>query len=116
MYAVPIYCFSWTYFLSFSFATFLIPRYYIADALLNILFQGEKIGNLFDASKYLIETVLPLESWLGIIDFDDDAVVLSYLTQITSNITRQSLVSHLPTVGSGGTCIPCGIDSALEVS
>ena len=83
---------------------------------LTFLFQGQKIANLYDASKYLIETVLPLESWLGIIDFDSNATVLSYLRQITSNTTRQTLVSVLPTEGDGGTCIPCGIDLALEVS
>lgn len=80
------------------------------------MFQGEKISNLYDASKYLIETVLPQGSWLGKIGFDDDAVILSDLKQIKSDVTRQTLVSFLPDRGAGRTCISCGIDLALDVS
>ena len=77
--------------------------------------QGTRINTLYRASKVMIESYLPDGSWLGIVDFDSDAKILSDLVQIDSDKTRNTLVSKLPRQGGGGTCIPCGTDMALRV-
>lgn len=63
----------------------------------------------------MIESYLPDGSWLSMVDFDSNAVLLSPFVQIDSFTTRQNLVAKLPRVGSGGTCIPCGLQLALAV-
>lgn len=74
--------------------------------------SGDKIKALYQASKLMIESYLPDGSWLSMVDFDSNAVLLSQFVQIDSNSTRHDLVSKLPQIGSGGTCIPCGLNLA----
>ena len=74
------------------------------------------MNTLYYASKLMIESYLPDGSWLSIVDFDGDAKPLSDFVKIDSNLTRETLVSKLPRVGNGDTCIPCGTDLALSVS
>ena len=78
------------------------------------LLQATRIENLYQASKYAIETALPEGSWVSIIDFDSDADILSQFVELDS-ASRSSLVALLPRNAGGGTCIPCGLDKALSV-
>ena len=75
--------------------------------------QGARINTLYRASNVMIESYLPDGSWLGIVDLDNGAEILSDFVQIDSDKTR--LVSKLLRQGGGGTCIPCGTDLALRV-
>ena len=73
-----------------------------------------RIENLYQASKYAIETALPEEFWVSIIEFNTDANNLSQFVEI-DNASRSALVRLLPTNTSGMTCIPCGLDKAISV-
>lgn len=64
----------------------------------------------------MIENYLQNGSWLTIIDFDSTAKNITDFVKIDADFSRQLLVSKLPIVADGGTCIPCGTDLALRVS
>lgn len=78
-------------------------------------FQGSRIEKLYETSKYFIGTIIPNDSFLGIVWFESTATIEKNLTQITSAAIRNELIANLPNSASGGTCIGCGIDVALSV-
>ena len=86
------------------------------SVLFCICSQGSKINTLYHASRLMIESYLPDGSWLSVVDFDGDAIPLSDFVQLDSDVARHTLVSKLPRVGEGRTCIPCGTDLALSVN
>ncbi|XP_077986711.1 calcium-activated chloride channel regulator 1-like [Glandiceps talaboti] len=66
------------------------------------------------ASRYIGYT-LPLNSWVGIVEFATASARLAPLTKIVNNRTREELVNLLPTRASGSTCIGCGLEEGIEV-
>ena len=65
--------------------------------------------------QIIIEDVLPDDSWVSVINFDSNATLLTDFVQLNSTSFRRHLVSLIPKGASGGTCIPCGLDLAVDV-
>lgn len=61
-------------------------------------------------------TVAAPGTFIGIVDFDTSARVLSNLVEMTSDDTRRSLAVLVPEDAGGDTCIGCGMNFALNVS
>jgi uncharacterized protein YegL len=78
--------------------------------------KGDRIKTLYQASEYVIQNRIPDESWLGIVWFNSLASVKMNLTRVVSQEVRDNLVNALPQTASGGTCIGCGIEKALQVN
>lgn len=78
----------------------------------------QRITKLQDAARFVIEIHLPLGSWLGLVEFDTHAFLISKdgIIQIDSDARRQEMVSLIPPVRGGSTCIGCGLNMALSVS
>ncbi|XP_060597050.1 calcium-activated chloride channel regulator 4-like [Ruditapes philippinarum] len=76
---------------------------------------NERSKKLYQASKYVIQKRIPDNSWLGIIWFNDAADVKMNLTHVVSQKVRDYLVAALPQRATGGTCIGCGIEKALQI-
>lgn len=70
---------------------------------------------MIQTSKYVIDKLIPSSSWFGIVTFSSYASVSIGLTQINSDIDRESVKYYLPNDAGGSTCIGCGIDMALVV-
>ena len=83
--------------------------------LINLCFKDQRIDILYQASKYVIQNKIPEDSWLGIVWFESAAVLKKKLTKVVSQQIRNSLVDALPKKATGGTCIGCGIEMALQV-
>ncbi|XP_060582245.1 calcium-activated chloride channel regulator 1-like [Ruditapes philippinarum] len=73
------------------------------------------MNKLYRASAYIIQTMIPENSWLGIVWFERIAHRKKDLTKVTSQQVRDDLVSALPQKAGGATCIYCGIDEAIDV-
>lgn len=72
---------------------------------------------MIQASAYVIKSKIPEYSWLGIVRFNETAVVMKNLTQLSSKSKRNEILMALPNANEygGRTCIGCGIEKALEV-
>ena len=77
--------------------------------------QGDRITNLQRTGRFVIQQGLSDDSWLGIVWFASSASTHHGLVQLHIQSAKDSLISALPTRATGGTCIGCGIDKALEV-
>ena len=80
-----------------------------------VILQADRITKLYNMMQIIIEDVLPDGSWVSLIDFDSYAKLLTDFVQLNSTVTRQKLVSLVPSTANGGTCIPCGLDMAIQV-
>ncbi|KAJ8022288.1 Calcium-activated chloride channel regulator 4 [Holothuria leucospilota] len=70
---------------------------------------------LADAARNFITSVALDGSYIGIVDFDSDGLIIEYLTLIDSDETRHMLAKRVPEDADGGTCIGCGLEKGLEV-
>ncbi|WAR27522.1 CLCA1-like protein [Mya arenaria] len=77
--------------------------------------SGLKIKSLHDTGVYIVQEVLRNGSWLGIVLFSSSATRASEIIQITDSNAREELIQNLPSTANGGTCIGCGINSAIEM-
>ncbi|WAR27525.1 CLCA4-like protein, partial [Mya arenaria] len=77
--------------------------------------SGSRIESLHDTGDYVLQEVLRNGSWLGIVWFNSSATQANEIVQITDNSVRVKLSQNLPSIGSGGTCIGCGINLAIEM-
>ncbi|XP_060607831.1 calcium-activated chloride channel regulator 1-like [Ruditapes philippinarum] len=77
--------------------------------------EGKRIENLLQVTEIVIKELIPSDTYLGIIVFNNTARVVKELTEVTSDSVRDQLMNSLPTVAKGGTCIGCGIESAIEL-
>ena len=55
------------------------------------------------------------ETEIGMLEFSADATELVPIIPLDSNANLQTLLSAIPTVAIGGTCIGCGLNKAIEV-
>ncbi|KAJ8047303.1 Calcium-activated chloride channel regulator 1 [Holothuria leucospilota] len=74
-----------------------------------------RIDKLARAARAFLTSVSVDGSYIGIVDFDSIGVKQSGLTLINSDETRDSLANLVPTEADGGTCIGCGLETALEI-
>ncbi|XP_060560514.1 calcium-activated chloride channel regulator 4A-like isoform X2 [Ruditapes philippinarum] len=77
--------------------------------------EGKRLEILQQVTTLVIKDLIPSGSYLGIIAFSNTATVVQQLTNVTSDSVRDQLINSLPTVAEGGTCIGCGIESAIEL-
>jgi len=70
---------------------------------------------MYDSAFRWIMYDIPLNSSLGLVQFDTSASILSYLIDIKTSSDRNNLASKLPDYTRGSTCIGCGLQKALEV-
>ncbi|XP_012577611.1 PREDICTED: calcium-activated chloride channel regulator 4-like [Condylura cristata] len=75
----------------------------------------DRLNRMNQAAKYFLQEIIEKGSFVGMVRFDSSALVLSELTQITSETERNTLMKLLPTVADGGTSICSGIDLAFTV-
>lgn len=66
-------------------------------------------------AKNFIQSIVPNNSYVAIVEFNTVSKVDSNMTELTSVISRKNLASLLPTVADKNTCIGCGILTAIEV-
>ena len=64
--------------------------------------------------KYIRYTV-PVNTYVGIVEFSTNAYTLSNLVFIDGPDAREDLVNSLPTFTGGATCIGCGLLKGVEV-
>ncbi|XP_071846826.1 calcium-activated chloride channel regulator 1-like [Apostichopus japonicus] len=68
-----------------------------------------------DAVRTYISTMAAPGTSIGIVDFDSDATIVSYLQEMTSDTVRRTLANLVPEDANGGTCIVCGMEAALNM-
>lgn len=74
-----------------------------------------RLTRLESAVRDFITSFAADGSFLALVEFSSGARIITDLQEITSDSIRQSLASQIPESASGGTCIGCGLDAALEV-
>ena len=79
------------------------------------MFQDNRIQILNTAASFIVTDVIPNGAWLGMVEFETNARVLTNVDRIDSASKRSQFLSQIPTVATGGTCIPCGLELAYEV-
>ncbi|VDI07291.1 Hypothetical predicted protein [Mytilus galloprovincialis] len=72
------------------------------------------IGDAKDAFTTVIKTILPNESYVGIVSFSDSGNLLKRMTKITSESDRNSLAYSLPASAAGGTSIGAGLQTCYQ--
>uniref|UniRef100_A0A4X2LP83 Calcium-activated chloride channel regulator 1 n=1 Tax=Vombatus ursinus TaxID=29139 RepID=A0A4X2LP83_VOMUR len=75
----------------------------------------DRLNRLHQASKLFLLQIIEKASWVGMVTFDSAASVQSELVQIETDAQRDTLISKLPAVASGGTSICSGLRSAFTV-
>ncbi|WAR27849.1 CLA4A-like protein [Mya arenaria] len=75
-----------------------------------------RIVRLHETGKYILENEEEIcaDSYLGIVWFNESALVKKAMTKVDSEATRAALVDALPTIPAGGTCIGCGLKLAID--
>jgi len=84
--------------------------------------SGSMFGNRMDRMRADVRTFLmnldeigePVE--VGMVEFESSARVLANMTLLETEDDLNKLIDAIPTVANGGTCIGCGILSAINVS
>ena len=64
----------------------------------------------------VIKTILPNESYVGIVSFSDNGHLRKRMTKITSESDRNSLADSLPVIAVGGTSIGAGLETCYQVT
>ncbi|XP_074076446.1 calcium-activated chloride channel regulator 1-like [Macrotis lagotis] len=75
----------------------------------------DRLNRLNQASKLFLLQIIEKGSWAGMVTFDSAASVQSDLIQIETDAQRNTLITKLPGVASGGTSICSGLKSAFTV-
>eukprot|EP00057_Strongylocentrotus_purpuratus_P013797 XP_011668271.1 PREDICTED: calcium-activated chloride channel regulator 4A-like [Strongylocentrotus purpuratus] len=78
--------------------------------------DGERFNKMIIGAKNFIQSIVPNNSYVAIVEFNYGAIVDSNMTELTSAISRKDLASLLPTYADGATCIGCGIQTAIQVA
>ena len=93
---------------------------YPDSALLYFIFnidqQGSNFLDMIQGATIYLRGIIPNDSYVGIVEFESSAYVLSSLVYIDNDDSRELLVTRLPSVTGGGTCIGCGILTGIDVS
>ena len=76
----------------------------------------DRINKMRIAVSTYILNHLPDGTILAVTQFENSALQLSAMTNITSDVVRNYLVSTLPTAAGGGTNIASGMELCRQVS
>ncbi|KAJ8028766.1 Calcium-activated chloride channel regulator 1 [Holothuria leucospilota] len=76
---------------------------------------NDRKDRLASAVRIYLTSTISEGCRVGIIDFDDFGKTLSTLRDVDSESTRQQLAGRIVADANGGTCIGCGIESALNI-
>ncbi|XP_074122425.1 calcium-activated chloride channel regulator 1-like [Sminthopsis crassicaudata] len=74
---------------------------------------GDRLNRLKQASKLFLLQIIEKGSWVGMITFDSAAAIQSDLVQIETDAQRNTLITKLPGIASGGTSICSGLRAAF---
>ncbi|XP_002730442.1 calcium-activated chloride channel regulator 1-like [Saccoglossus kowalevskii] len=77
--------------------------------------RNDRFELMIQASTKYIGYTVPRGTWIGIVEFDNTASILSYLIQIDDMETRQELIDLLPDGTGSGTSIGSGLEAGIEV-
>ncbi|XP_060799224.1 calcium-activated chloride channel regulator 1-like [Neoarius graeffei] len=77
--------------------------------------QGSRIKNQHQSATVMLNQCIQEKETVGIVTFSSDAQVLSPLTLIDGQASRDSLINKLPTVAGGYTYICKGLKKGLEL-
>ncbi|XP_045199623.2 calcium-activated chloride channel regulator 4A-like [Mercenaria mercenaria] len=78
--------------------------------------DGSRITYLNQTAEYIIQNIVPKDSWLGIVTFGDDANITKPMIQVVKQADREELKDAVPKkVANQHTCIPCGITKAIKI-
>nr|XP_002731901.1 PREDICTED: calcium-activated chloride channel regulator 4-like [Saccoglossus kowalevskii] len=76
--------------------------------------SNNRIGILNSLATKFIKYTVPDGHFVGIVEFESHATIVSNLIELTSNTTRDNLSSLVPSYTRGGTCIGCGLQSGIQ--
>lgn len=76
---------------------------------------NDRANRLASAVRSYLTSTISEGCRVGVIDFDDLGKTLSTLRDVDSESTRQQLAGLIVGDANGGTCIGCGIESALNI-
>nr|XP_006822464.1 PREDICTED: calcium-activated chloride channel regulator 1-like [Saccoglossus kowalevskii] len=77
--------------------------------------DNNRLDLLLQASTRYIGYTVPNATWIGIVEFSNDATILSELVQIVGVETRKELIEELPDDAKGATSIGSGLLAGLSV-
>nr|XP_054774310.1 calcium-activated chloride channel regulator 4A-like [Lytechinus pictus] len=78
--------------------------------------DGERFEKMIKGAKNFISSIVPDNSYVGIVEFNFKSEVDSNMTKLTNATSRNEMNSRLPTFANGATCIGCGILGGIEVA
>ncbi|XP_041350383.1 calcium-activated chloride channel regulator 4-like [Gigantopelta aegis] len=76
---------------------------------------GSSLKILKQAASNYIQNTVEIGSWLGIVAFNTDAVVLAPLTKINTKEDKKALTAKMPSLAEGKTSIGAGLKKGLNV-
>ncbi|XP_076808247.1 calcium-activated chloride channel regulator 3A-1-like [Clavelina lepadiformis] len=77
--------------------------------------DGTKLEQMRQVVSIFIGQFVPTGDQVALVEFASSASKLSSLRTLTDQSDRDFLLTKLPIDASGGTCIGCGLQSALEI-
>ncbi|XP_070557598.1 calcium-activated chloride channel regulator 1-like isoform X2 [Ptychodera flava] len=76
---------------------------------------NDRIGTLNQIATKYIQATVPDGHFVGLVEFDTNAIVTSNLTELKTTQGREALADLLPATTRSATCIGCGLQSGVEV-
>ncbi|XP_070559830.1 calcium-activated chloride channel regulator 4A-like [Ptychodera flava] len=76
---------------------------------------NNRIGILNQVATRYIKATVPDNNFVGIVEFSSSATITSPLVELQTATDRDNLANLLPTATGGGTCIGCGLNTAVDV-
>ncbi|XP_070557872.1 calcium-activated chloride channel regulator 1-like [Ptychodera flava] len=76
---------------------------------------NDRIGTLNQLATKYIQATVPDGHSVGIVEFEDDAVITSDLRELQDGKDREELANLLPVSTRDSTCIGCGLEIGIDV-
>ncbi|XP_070557788.1 calcium-activated chloride channel regulator 1-like [Ptychodera flava] len=77
--------------------------------------DNDRIGTLNQLATKYIQATVPDGHSVGIVEFENDAVITSDLRELQDDKDRDELANLLPKTTREATCIGCGLESGIDV-
>ncbi|KAI5628687.1 epithelial chloride channel protein-like isoform X1, partial [Silurus asotus] len=76
--------------------------------------EGPRISLLQKAAEIFLNQIINEQEYVALVTFSNEAQILTHLTKIEGQATRDELISKLPTIASGQTFICKGFRKGFE--
>ena len=86
--------------------------------IVHTIIRQEKFSCMISAAISFVDIFATEGTVIGIVKFSSSALIVQNMIEIKSNNDKVNLVKSIENISqpNGGTCIGCGIDTAIEVS